>query len=330
MLASRSALSIPKASASQLFISGLRGCGRQFPSNSHHLYPSQQNELAFVKFPAQKILCRGFWWGRKYIRMGVKLVPTKSTVEIALLRELSSIRWSSSLAGALRWGPTPSKQRKSKKELVMHVAIIGASAGVGALCTIEALARGHTVATLSRRITSFTTAAFPGLTQLQGDATKVEDLLRVISGADAILVAVGTGTSTKATTLYSQTARALVDAMRQVGNSPPVILLTGFGAGSSGEYQSLPMRLIFRLLLKDVYVDKTAMEFTIESSGLKWVIVRPGRLIDSSKPSPIRVETHNRKGMAIGAISRLDVAIFMMDQAEAPTLLYCHVAICSA
>jgi len=110
----------------------------------------------------------------------------------------------------------------------------------------------------------------------------------------------------------------------------PVIVLTGFGAGDSGAYQGWFMRLIFRLLLKDVYADKTEMERRIEGSGLEWVLVRPGRLINKDSHRPVRVETANRKGMAIGTISRAAVARFMVDQAEKSDLLYCRAAICEA
>jgi len=92
----------------------------------------------------------------------------------------------------------------------MNITIIGASAGVGLACTTEALARGHQVTTLSRRVD--TLPAHPALTVRQGSATQADDLRAAITGANAVLVTLGTGSSIKPTTLYTDFATALLEA----------------------------------------------------------------------------------------------------------------------
>ncbi|HMV81551.1 MAG TPA: NAD(P)H-binding protein [Blastocatellia bacterium] len=201
----------------------------------------------------------------------------------------------------------------------MNIAIIGASAGVGLKCVEVALGRGHRVITLSRSTESL--PKHPNLLPIQGSATRVSDVKNVIQQADAVIVALGTGKSTKPTTLYTDAAAVLIRAQRDLDTNIPFIILTGFGAGNSGEYHGFLMKLLFRLVLKAVYENKTQMEEMIAASSIRWEIVRPGVLNNKPLSGRYRVETDYRKGMNIGAISRSDVADFLVKQAEKPTAL---------
>lgn len=201
----------------------------------------------------------------------------------------------------------------------MHIAIIGASAGVGLACVERALARGHQVTALSRSAANY--PQHPQLSIVQGSATHVADLVKATEQADAVLVTIGTGKSTKATTLYTDAAKALIQ-LQQINNTKiPFIILTGFGAGESGNYHNWIMHLVFRFILKAVYANKTAMEQLIAASAINWEFVRPGLLTNKLLSEQYRIETRYYKGMAIGSIGRDDVADFMVKQAEQPTLL---------
>ena len=90
----------------------------------------------------------------------------------------------------------------------MHITIIGASSGVGLETVKRALERNHKVSTLSRSPINLPSQA--NLTTITGSATNKEDLKKSIENADAVIVALGTGTSTKPTTLYSDFAKRLV------------------------------------------------------------------------------------------------------------------------
>jgi len=201
----------------------------------------------------------------------------------------------------------------------LKIAIIGASAGVGLEATRLALRQGHEVTTLSRRIDPL--PDHPSVRKVRGSSTVPRDVKAAAEGADAILVTIGTGNSTKATTLYSDSARTLLQGLQEAGSSAPLIVLTGFGAGESWSYNSFAMKLLFNLLLKQVYADKTEMERLIATGYKRWEIVRPGRLTDGAMTSSYRVLDHLVKGMRVGAISRADVAHFMVAQAEHPTYL---------
>ncbi|GAA1085164.1 NAD(P)-dependent oxidoreductase [Tsukamurella spumae] len=207
----------------------------------------------------------------------------------------------------------------------MKISIIGASAGVGLETVERALARGHAVTTLSR-----SEVALPEsdrLTMVLGSATEKADLRRAITGADAVIVALGTGTSTKATTLFSDAGRLLVELQREEAIAAPLIVLTGFGAGESGDYVGFAGKLVFRFVLNKVYKDKTLMEELITASDVNWEIVRPGLLKNKPLTEQYRAETRLYKGIGIGSINRADVADFMVKQAEDPTLAKNYVAL---
>jgi|SRR6187551_2314679 len=206
----------------------------------------------------------------------------------------------------------------------MKITVIGASAGIGLQCTRLALEEGHEVATLSRRIVPLPDHV--KLRRVQGSATSLNDVRAAVDGAEAILVTLGVK-SPLATTLFSDSARILRRVVEEMGSSPILIVLTGFGTGESWSYNSLPMRMLFTLLLKKVYADKSEQERVITSGYPRWEIVRPGRLTNGAMTSRYRVLDHLVEGMRVSAIARSDVAHFMLAQAEHPTYLGKYVAL---
>lgn len=206
----------------------------------------------------------------------------------------------------------------------MKIAVIGASAGVGLHITRLALEKGHEVTALSRRVVPLPDHV--KLKKTQGSATNSDDVKAAVEGAGAVLVALGVK-SPFATTLFSDSARMLVRALQETGSFPTLLVLTGFGAGDSWSYNSLPMKILFTLLLKKVYADKGEQERIIAGTYPRWEIVRPGRLTNGAMTGRYRVLDRLVEGMKVGAISRADVAHFMVGQAEQPTYLGKYVAL---
>jgi putative NADH-flavin reductase len=147
-----------------------------------------------------------------------------------------------------------------------------------------------------------------------------------VEGAEAILVTIGTK-SPLATTMFSDSARILLQVLKETGSSPTLLVLTGFGAGDSWSYNSFPMKIVFTLLLKKVYEDKSEQERLIAGGYSRWEIVRPGRLTNGEMTGHYRMLDNLVTGMRVGAISRSDVAHFMVAQAEHPTYLGKYVAL---
>jgi len=155
---------------------------------------------------------------------------------------------------------------------------------------------------------------------VQGSATNSNDVRTTVEGADSILLTLGVK-SPFATTLFSDSARVLLRVLQETGSSPALIVLTGFGAGDSWGYNSFPVKLLFTLLLKAVYADKNEQEQLVAGGYPRWEIVRPGRLTNGTMTGHYRVLDNLVEGMRVGAISRADVAHFMIAQAENPTYL---------
>ena len=136
-----------------------------------------------------------------------------------------------------------------------------------------------------------------------------------------MLITIGTK-SKKATTLFSDTGRALIKAAAELNFAGPVLVVTGFGIGASGEYLSLLMRLVVKGLLKEQSADKTRLQELLVSSPLKWEVVQPGMLTNGPLTKAYKVALPLYKGIRVRKISRADVADFLLREAEKPTMLY--------
>jgi putative NADH-flavin reductase len=153
------------------------------------------------------------------------------------------------------------------------------------------------------------------------------DLFKSIQNADALIVTLGTGKNMKATTLFSDFAKLILEIHNENKITIPFIFVTGFGAGESKNYVPWLVKMFLKYLLKDVYADKTKMEELITHSDLNWTVVRPGRLLDKELTEKYRIENKLFKGINIGGINRADVADFLIKQAENQTELKKYIGI---
>ena len=202
------------------------------------------------------------------------------------------------------------------------IAILGASAGVGLATVHEALLKNCIVKTLSRHIESI--PANEHIERVQGNATQVEDIIKTIDGADAIIVCLGTGTKitwkqiTKGTDLYSSSASALLQAVKKLNLAVPMLVVTGFGAGDSQKYQPFFTRIFMQILLGKIYSNKTEMEKMIVDGYPNWEIVRPGRLLDTPRSGKYNSYNSLNKGMKVAGIARADVAEYLISEVLHP------------
>ncbi len=207
----------------------------------------------------------------------------------------------------------------------MNLTIIGASAGIGLETVKRGLNRNHSITTLSR--SEINIEEKQSLTMILGDATNKADLFKSIQNADALIITLGTGKNMKATTLFSDFAKLILEIHNENKITIPFIFVTGFGAGESKNYVPWLVKMFLKYLLKDVYADKTKMEELITHSDLNWTVVRPGRLLDKELTEKYRIENKLFKGINIGGINRADVADFLIKQAENQTELKKYIGI---
>lgn len=68
-----------------------------------------------------------------------------------------------------------------------------------------------------------------------------------------------------------------------------------------------------------MFEDKDREEAIIKASSIDWMIVRPGLLTNGARTGKYRVLT-DMNGITAGKISRDDVADFILQQLQHPTL----------
>jgi putative NADH-flavin reductase len=178
------------------------------------------------------------------------------------------------------------------------VLIIGASRGIGLETVKAALLAGHNVRALARSAATIPIQN-PGLERVPGNALDSTTIRSALEGVDVVIQTLGVDIAPRSiferTTLFSQSTRILVDAMKVAGVKR-LIAVTGLGAGDSrGHGGMIYDSVVFPLLLKRVYDDKE-QEWIIRSSGLDWTIVRPGLLTNRPAIGRYRILTAAEDG----------------------------------
>ena len=197
------------------------------------------------------------------------------------------------------------------------VLIVGASRGIGLETVKAALLAGHSVRALARSAASIPIQN-PALEKMPGNALDSSTIRGALEGVDVIVQTLGVDIASRSiferTTLFSQSTRILVDAMKIAGVKR-LIAVTGLGTGDSrGHGGIIYDSVVFPLLLKRVYDDKDVQEWIIGSSGLDWTIVRPG-LLTNRPTGRYRILTAT-EDWRFGVISRADVADFIVRQID--------------
>src|SRR6187399_699170 len=119
-----------------------------------------------------------------------------------------------------------------------------------------------------------------------GNALDSSTIRSVVEGVDVVVQTLGVDIAPRSiferTTLFSQSTRILVDAMKATGVKR-LIAVTGLGAGDSrGHGGLLYDAVIFPLFLKRVYDDKDVQEWIVRSSLGTRLDHRASRTADKS------------------------------------------------
>ena len=203
------------------------------------------------------------------------------------------------------------------------ILVIGASRGIGLETVRAALRAGHSVRALARSAASIPIKD-AALEKVPGDALDRNTIRSALKDIDVVIQTLGVDFSPRlifaGTTLFSESTRILVDAMKAAGVKR-LITVTGLGAGDSRGHGGFGYDwIVFPLLLKRVYNDKDVQEWIVRSSGLDWTIVRPGLLTNRPATGGYRALTAS-KDWQFGVISRADVADFLVRQVDDRALI---------
>lgn len=198
-------------------------------------------------------------------------------------------------------------------ESTKRIAILGASGAVGGRIVELLLARSADLACQTRSAEKL--AAISEKVAVHAfDPRDARALAEFVSGADAVVFALGVDRSGK-TTLFSDTTAALIPAMEAAGVRR-LIAITGIGVGETrGHGGFVYDRIIYPLFTRHRYQDKERQEALIEGSALDWTIVRPAPFA-ATAAGPLQVLTEIAPDTKLTAITRDEVARFVVDELE--------------
>lgn len=194
----------------------------------------------------------------------------------------------------------------------MKLLVLGATGATGLQIVRQGLAQGNEVTAFARDPVKLIMAD-PRLHvvggTLPGDAEALAGALR---GQDAVICALGVRNAFKSGGLIESAMRVLVPAMERAGVRR-LLLLSANGVGETRERSPLLPRIMYRLLLGDIFADKAAGEALVCASSLEWTIAYPTLLTDGPLTGRYRAgEALQLRGMP--KIARADVADFLLRE----------------
>jgi putative NADH-flavin reductase len=192
----------------------------------------------------------------------------------------------------------------------VKVAIFGATGRIGGHLVNWAIGAGHDVRVLARNAGAVRPRA--GLTVSQGDVLDAGTVATVVSGADAVLSALGPRglDGFRKTELLAPAAANIVAGMDKTG-AHRLLCVSAAGAFISDDSDTpWLVRQILPRVLARTFADVRRMEQIVTGSDLDWTLVRASRLVDDPARGQYRVRAdYPPKGG--GKIARADVAGFM-------------------
>lgn len=195
----------------------------------------------------------------------------------------------------------------------MQLLVLGATGGTGREVVTQALQEGHDVTAFVRDPRKMT-STHGRVRVVVGSTTDDEAAVaQVVRGQDVVVSALGRRNSFRSSNLISRSMRAIVPAMESQ-KVHRLIVVSAYGVGDSGRDAPLLPRLMYRLLLRDIFADKKAGEDYLRRSDLDWTLVYPVALTDGPRTDRYRVGEHLELRGILPRISRADVAAFILTQ----------------
>lgn len=200
----------------------------------------------------------------------------------------------------------------------MKVVIFGANGRTGILLVEQALAKGYHVTAYIRHPRSILIEN-PKLKIVVGNLNEPLKMKDAVSGADACISTLGGKSLTKHSFEMINGIKNIISVM-EIARVHRFIYLSSLGAGDSITLIPQPLRFILsKILLRVPLADHNINEGNIMKSKLQWTIVRPGSLTDGQLTGDLKHGTDKTKYKGSSAISRANVASFILQQLSVTT-----------
>lgn len=173
----------------------------------------------------------------------------------------------------------------------MNLVVVGATGRTGSQVVEQALERGHRVTALARRPEQVS-LRHDRLVTVAVDVFDAARLVEVLSGADAVVSALGIGSSRQVTTVYSDGTANLLRAM-QHHDVMRLAVVSAAPAGPREQQPFLERRVAMPILDRifgATYADMRRMEELLHRCDRAWVALRPPRLVDREATGRYRID----------------------------------------
>ncbi len=198
----------------------------------------------------------------------------------------------------------------------MNVTVFGATGAIGQLVVGDLLTAGHTVTAYVRNAGKVPPTWPQNLRLVVGEITDAAAIDQAVTGADAVISALGPSMDRKATGLpLVEGTRLIIEAMQRhgverfIGNGTPSII----DKRDNPNLQQKLVGFMGRTMLPRAYKELLGMSDLIMNSDMDWTIVR----FSAPKNGPARGVTRygffgtDKIGMAV---TRADIAAFTTAQ----------------
>jgi putative NADH-flavin reductase len=199
---------------------------------------------------------------------------------------------------------------------MVRIAVIGATGRTGRHVVEQALGRGHLVTGIARRPEAIA-IEHRDLTMVSADVLVRESLVDALAGCEAVVSALGIGSSRAPTVVYSAGIANVLGAMAAAS----IERLSAISAAPVGPRAAQPFlerRIVMPILDRffgATYADMRRMEALLADSQVDWVSLRPPRLIDKPATGAYRVDA-NAPPPRARSLRCADLASALLDVLE--------------
>ncbi|WP_405012140.1 NAD(P)-dependent oxidoreductase [Kitasatospora sp. NBC_01539] len=196
----------------------------------------------------------------------------------------------------------------------MRIVVLGATGPTGRRLTEQALAAGHRVTAVARRAGSL--PGQDGLTAVGADVTDAAAVDAAVSGADAVLSALGAPPGRGPVDLYSTGMRHVLAAMERQGVKRLVavsssVLDPAWRPSGAFFFNHVLDPYVNRVVARAAHADMRRMEALVRRSAVDWTIARPSGLFDHPEVTDFGLAEDSADGVFT---SRADLAAAMLGQ----------------
>jgi putative NADH-flavin reductase len=193
--------------------------------------------------------------------------------------------------------------------IIMRVVLFGATGPTGKFLIDQALVLGYQVVVYGRNA-SRVKVSNDAVTLITGQLGDPAAVAEAISGADAVISALGPGFKSPAGNVIARSVENIIAGMKLRGVKRLIQVTT---VSVSDERGMSLINFLYSLLAKNTYDDVRETARVIRRSGLDWTIVRVPRLYDGPVTNNLKVGYNGLTPFTL-KLSRGNLARFIFRQ----------------